>query len=343
MRIWLLTFLVLISGCTHTPAPYKVNTVSRNQYNLPCRLVTTERGMQKIQPSVWEARTKKFRNEKKYNVVAKKGDTVYSLSKKHGIPMRTIILNNNLHAPFGLRIGKKLTLTNPRAHKVNKGDTLYSIAKLHNVDVSALAHTNNLKAPFALRIGQELALPAPVSLDTQGTFVPHLKKKKPAPKKKKIVPAPQKKSRKAPAHKKLSPKEKRKYAQPAKRASSTFLRPVKGKVTSHYGPRKNGTQNDGINIAAPMGTKVKAAENGVVVYTGNEISSYGNLVLVKHSGGWVSTYGHLKNISVKRGTHIKRGQSLGTVGKSGHVKTPQLHFELRKGRWPVNPATYLSR
>ena len=133
-----------------------------------------------------------------------------------------------------------------------------------------------------------------------------------------------------------APKVKRRYAKPSARVSAIFLKPVRGKVISHYGPLKNGTQNDGINISAKEGTPVKAAENGVVVYCGRDIPSYGNLVLVKHADGWVSTYGHLKNIAVKRGIKIKRGQTVGAIGTSGHVKQPQLHFELRKGRYPVN-------
>ena len=139
------------------------------------------------------------------------------------------------------------------------------------------------------------------------------------------------------------PGQREKYKKPEARAAGLFLRPIEGKILSHFGPLKNGTQNDGINISAKTGAPVKAAENGVVVYHGCDIPSYGNLVLVKHADGWVSTYGHLKTITVTRGARIKRGHVLGTVGNTGHVKSPQLHFELRRGRYPVNPTPYLSK
>lgn len=320
--------------------------------NLPTRIVVDGKGVQRMAPSVWMERSRKFSNTKRYSITIAKGDTVYGLSRKHNVPIREIIQNNNLHPPFTLKPGESLVLSNPRAHKVRKGDTLYSIAKLHSVDVSALARRNQLKPPFTLSVDQQLMLPGSLSMKELEALTPTKAYKPPvtkstitAPKKpqstptKKQAPQPQKTT-----HKKRSrPALKRIYTKPKARTSSTFLRPLKGKIISSYGPLKNGTQNDGINIQAPLGTKVKAAENGVVVYRGKDIASYGNLVLVKHADGWVSTYAHLKDISVKRGATLKRGQVLGTVGKTGHVKTPQLHFELRKGRYPVNPGPYLSK
>ncbi len=122
-----------------------------------------------------------------------------------------------------------------------------------------------------------------------------------------------------------------------------FLKPIKGPTLAPYGPLKNGTQNDGINIGGKKGSPVKASEHGTVIYRGNDIESYGNLVLIKHNDTWVSTYGHLKDIKIKRGERIKRGQIIGTVGTTGHVKKPQLHFELRRHHRPVDPTAYLEK
>lgn len=124
--------------------------------------------------------------------------------------------------------------------------------------------------------------------------------------------------------------------------SSKFRWPVKGRVISNYGAKPSGGRNDGINIAVPEGTSVKAAENGVVAYAGNELKGYGNLVLIRHSNNWVTAYAHNKELFVRRGDTIKRGQIIAKAGKTGSVKTPQLHFEIRKGAQAVDPTQYLS-
>ena len=100
--------------------------------------------------------------------------------------------------------------------------------------------------------------------------------------------------------------------------------------------------NDGINIAAPRGAPVFAAENGVVAYTGNGIKGFGNLLLVKHSGGWTTAYAHVDRVLVKRGDRVKRGETIGTIGTSGKVSKPQLHFEIRKGSQAVDPMRELA-
>ncbi|WP_431856497.1 peptidoglycan DD-metalloendopeptidase family protein [Azospirillum sp.] len=124
---------------------------------------------------------------------------------------------------------------------------------------------------------------------------------------------------------------------PPPRGSGRFLWPVKGKLLSGFGPKPDGLNNDGINIGAPKGTAVVAADNGVVAYAGNELRGFGNLLLVKHDGGWITAYAHLDSMLVERGAKVKRGEKIGTVGQSGSVNTPQLHFELRKGSHVVDP------
>jgi murein DD-endopeptidase MepM/ murein hydrolase activator NlpD len=121
-----------------------------------------------------------------------------------------------------------------------------------------------------------------------------------------------------------------------------FRWPVRGRVIAGFGPKPNGVQNDGINLAVPEGTPVKAADDGVVAYAGNELKGYGNLVLVRHSNGFVTAYAHASEIMVKRGDTVKRGQVIAKSGQTGSVTSPQLHFEIRKGATPVDPSQYLN-
>ena len=129
---------------------------------------------------------------------------------------------------------------------------------------------------------------------------------------------------------------------PAPAAAIAFRWPVKGKVITTFGPRDDGTHNDGINIAVPAGTDVQAAEGGTVAYAGNELKGYGNLVLIRHDENWVSAYAHNDQLLVKRGDKIKRGQIIAKAGNSGTVEQPQVHFELRQGSKPVDPMKHLA-
>ena len=126
------------------------------------------------------------------------------------------------------------------------------------------------------------------------------------------------------------------------RSGRTFSWPVRGRVLSTFGPKADGLHNDGINIAARAGAPVVAAENGVVVYAGNELKGFGNLLLVRHADGWMTAYAHLDKALVKKGQKVTRGQAIGTVGSTGGVSQPQLHFEIRKGTQAVDPAKFLS-
>jgi murein DD-endopeptidase MepM/ murein hydrolase activator NlpD len=117
---------------------------------------------------------------------------------------------------------------------------------------------------------------------------------------------------------------------------------VRGRVITGFGPKPTGQQNDGINIAVPEGTPVKASEDGVVAYAGNELKGYGNLVLVRHASGHVTAYAHASELLVKRGDNVKRGQTIAKSGQTGNVSSPQLHFEIRKGATPVDPMQFLT-
>jgi murein DD-endopeptidase MepM/ murein hydrolase activator NlpD len=121
-----------------------------------------------------------------------------------------------------------------------------------------------------------------------------------------------------------------------------FRWPVRGRIISGFGSKPNGEKNDGINLAVPEGTSVKSVEAGTVIYAGNELAGYGNLVLIRHAGGWVSAYAHNEDLQVKRGDTVRRGQIVAHAGMTGSVTSPQVHFELRMGAKPVNPLDYLA-
>ena len=153
------------------------------------------------------------------------------------------------------------------------------------------------------------------------------------------APAPQQEVAAAPPPK----PEPKAEAAPPPRGGGRFLWPVKGKLLSGFGPKPDGLHNDGLNIAAPKGTAVVAADNGVVAYAGNELRGFGNLLLLKHSDGWITAYAHLDKIEVERGATVKRGQVIARVGQTGGVSSPQLHFELRKGSQAVDPSDQMDR
>lgn len=125
------------------------------------------------------------------------------------------------------------------------------------------------------------------------------------------------------------------------RTRGRFRWPVKGRIISKFGAKRNGARNDGINLSVPFGTDVKAAADGVVAYAGNELKGYGNLVLIRHRNNWVSAYAHNSKILVRRGQRIRRGHTIAKAGNSGSVSQPQVHFELRKEAKPVDPLKYM--
>ncbi len=232
-------------------------------------------------------------------------------------------------------------------HVVNHGDTLHSIAHRYHVSVAELARANNLDAGGKLKLGSRLNVPAKVAAAAPAAPLAAPQPVATAPAaapKLASAAAPQQSARLAqasPAAEDGAPESTVKAAE-ATGALPTFRWPVRGKVIAGYGAKTNGKANDGINLAVPEGTPVKAAEDGVVAYAGNELKGYGNLVLVRHANGYVTAYAHASELLVKRGDTIKRGQVIAKSGQSGEVASPQLHFEIRKGSTPVDPLQFLS-
>ncbi|MBH5371296.1 LysM peptidoglycan-binding domain-containing M23 family metallopeptidase [Bradyrhizobium glycinis] len=245
----------------------------------------------------------------------------------------------------------------PSTHFVNRGDTLASIARKNRISAAELARANGLDPSAKLKLGAKLTVPgaktaavaapvaaAPVAAaPVAGTLQPVAAAPAPATKMA-TAAAPVQSARLAQATSNVEdkPAETPAKAAEATGALPTFRWPVRGKVVTSYGAKTNGKSNDGINLAVPEGTPIKAAEDGVVAYSGNELKGYGNLVLVRHSNGYVTAYAHASELLVKRGDTIKRGQVIAKSGQSGEVASPQLHFEIRKGSSPVDPLQFLN-
>ncbi|MFM7344011.1 MAG: murein hydrolase activator EnvC family protein, partial [Tagaea sp.] len=209
---------------------------------------------------------------------------------------------------------------------------------------------NGIEPPYNIRVGQRLVIPgattpatapnvaaAPRGAVEQTPLPAPPTQVTPAPQAA-PTPAPQASPAPppAPANPPAAPSEANPAPQPGR-----FLWPVRGVVVSDFGPKPGGLQNDGVNIAAPRGTPFRAAEAGTVIYAGNELRGFGNLLLLRHEGGYVTAYAHADELSVQRGDQVRRGQTIGRVGQTGGVTTPQLHFEIRRGTRPVNPMDYL--
>lgn len=300
-------------------------------------------------------------------ILVRPGDTVHAVSRRHDVSVRSLIELNGLRPPYRLTIGQRLALPREKRHVVARGETLFRISRLYNVDIHALALANGISRPYGIYVGQRLSVPAPIDGGSVRTV---LAKAPAAP----IMPTPAARTATAPptASSKPSPPNVAQSApatrlavappprrpaaaplpkpsasvvipKPPARSRSGFMWPVEGKVILGFGPKTKGLHNDGVNIAAAKGTPIRAADNGVVAYVGNEVRGFGNLLLIKHAKGWVTAYAHTDEVLVKVGQRVKRGQIVARVGNSGSVSRPQLHFELRRGRQPVDPRRHIKR
>lgn len=264
-------------------------------------------------------------------------------------------------APAKLTAGSKVA-SKGEAHVVKTGETLFSLGRAYKVSPYAIADLNRLPHNTTLRLGQEVKIPG-----AAGAVIAKAKTSAPAEKETTVAeaeptPAPTtsaatKTLEKPKAVAKTTdkiPETKTAAAEPAPQPTAEptpapaveeslpgFRWPVKGKVISAYGAKPGGLRNEGINIAVPEGSSVRSAESGVVAYAGNELKGYGNLVLIRHAGGWVTAYAHNKELFVKRGDTVKRGDVIAKAGQTGSVTSPQVHFEVRKGATAMDPIRFL--
>ncbi len=307
-------------------------------------------------------------------IIVGTSDTLEGLSRRYNVSSAEILRANGYKGPRVLRPGQQLIIPSRQTahaqpapapvaapkvaaaapvpagagtHYVNRGDTLASIARRNNMTAAELARANHMSPSAPLKVGSKLVVPsrkaapapavasvppaAPAAAPVQVAKVPT----EPVQKARMVSPVetPAAAAEAAPSPVKSAE---------ATGALPTFRWPVRGRVVAAYGAKTNGKANDGINVAVPEGTPVKAAEDGVVAYAGNELKGYGNLVLVRHSNGYVTAYAHASELLVKRGETIKRGQTIAKSGQSGEAGSPQLHFEIRKGSTPVDPLKFLN-
>lgn len=262
------------------------------------------------------------------------------------------------------------------SHTVGPRDSLYALAKQYKVKVGDLQSVNNITDPAKLRAGTVLKVPGAAGSATVTAAserpVAAAKSPEPALQPAPLVPAStpssgaprptiiNAESRTSPAERvaAVTPKsptandatpeasakaDSQPKATPAAAGPIKFRWPAKGKVIANFGPRGDNTHNDGINILVPQGTDVLAAETGTVAYAGSELKGYGNLLLIRHEGNWVTAYAHNETLMVKRGDKVTRGQAIAKAGKTGAVDQPQVHFELRQGSKPVDPTPHLEK
>jgi len=262
-------------------------------------------------------------------VEVRANDTLYAVATLYQVTPQSVIEANGLQPPYNLRKGQALKLVPRRTHIVRPGDSVYVISQRYAVSQYQLAQLNYLKPPFELKIGQKLQLPNSLDFSVLDVGLPDgvssTNIAQPTPTENSVPAAPRKR-----------------FVAPSLAGSSGFTWPVQGEIITEFGPSQRGVHNDGVNIAASEGASVGAAAKGRVAFVGTNIKSFGKLVLVKHDGGIITAYAHLGDISVKEGDIVTAGQSIGTIGRSGRVDSPQLHFEIRKSRQPVDPRSLIS-
>jgi len=311
----------------------------------------------------------------------KSGDTLTSIAKRFGVNVNDLADDNNIKKGQTLRLGQKIKgpATERKAYVAQSGDTLAEIAKRFGVSVRTLAAENNLRTSATIKKGQKIRLPegfkdkgpikttttvakpaaaepsntyaraetpSPTTSGTPSSPVPYTPSS-PRP----SAPVAAQPASPPPAASRpiiessAAPTE----AEIIASGKGKFAWPLRGEIISDFGVKGTGQRNDGVNIRAPQGTPVLAAADGEVAYAGNQVPTFGNLVLVKHADGWVTAYAHLSSTSVKMRQQVRQGDQLGEVGATGGVNEPQLHFEMRyaptvkdKAK-PVDPALVLPR
>ncbi|MEJ7933426.1 M23 family metallopeptidase [Sphingobium sp. AN558] len=270
--------------------------------------------------------------------VVQPGDTLRGIGNRTGAGSEIIARANGLTPPYMVRAGQKLSIPAGRYHQVAEGETGIAIAAAYGVQWSRMVEINGLDEPFVLRRGQRLLLPddaprRPPTMEQRAAAFrinidDVLTGGQPAAAENAPVATASRKPRPLPSNVPIATPD---------RFAGHFAWPLRGAILSRFGPGESGARNNGIDIAAPDGSAIRATADGVVAYAGDKVAVFGGLVLIAHGGGWVSAYGHASRVDVVRGQKISRGQIIGLSGDTGYASQPKLHFELRKDRVPVNP------
>lgn len=302
------------------------------RYNRPVRAIIEDNNLQP--PYALQPGQRVNLPQGRFHTV-QRGETLYSISRSTGVDLYSLAQANDLQQPFSISVGQQLKVPSP---------TGYAVA---SAPAPESPSTPQAPAPRGYQADTLPVTPgAPVAAPVQGpgsdetpnsAGLPPIPQQ-PAPE----TPAPAPQVASAPPSSAGPTADPKQDTVLPPRAGRTFSWPVRGRVLAGFGPTPDGLHNDGINIAARAGAPVIAAENGVVVYAGSELKGFGNLLLVRHADGWMTAYAHLDKALVKKGQKVIKGQAIGTVGSTGGVSQPQLHFEIRRGTQAVDPAKFLS-
>jgi len=266
-------------------------------------------------------------------VTVQGNQNVYSVAHKYNVSMRDLIVLNNIQPPYALRSGQKLTLPAgiasgeeqtaigaPMPPPSASASGAVEQSTLPPIETASLPPVQAPPSKPAMPTAEQLSTPSPVrSVPTTA----------PSPQGQQIAS--------------ITPPPPPPAPPPPEAPSMNLIWPVQGPVLSSFGSKGQGLSNDGVNIGAPKGAPVVASASGIVVYAGNEMKGFGNLVLIRHSGGWVTAYAHLDRVLVNKDAVVAQGDEIGTVGKSGGVGSPQLHFEVRYQSKPVDPAGVIKK
>lgn len=282
----------------------------------------------------------------------KKNDSVYTIAQKNGVKLRELIVLNKLRPPYLLKQGQTITL--PAKDRYSAPPP--TAAPLDYIDKGHMAPASNGQGGAAgiVAVQEEQLTPLAPATSQPATKPAELPPfKKAAPTETQSAPLQPTSETKSPVPstpvpletKSTEPTTAPKDETDTKTADPNYIPsfswPVRGTVISGFGPKGQGLDNDGINISAPKGSPVKAADSGIVAYAGNEMKGFGNLVLIRHEGGWVTAYAHLERLVVAKDTVVARGDMIGTIGTTGGVSSPQLHFETRHEGKPVDPELFI--
>jgi murein DD-endopeptidase MepM/ murein hydrolase activator NlpD len=296
-------------------------------------------------PPAWEARpvTPDARTIADSTYIVQPGDTLRGVADKAGSGSEIIARANGLESPFTIRVGQQLRIPGGRYHLVRPGESGIAIARAYGVRWADIVAANDLIEPYVLRSGRRILIPGGTRPQTlaeraaafkidlgdiatgggEPAIPDNVRPVRPAVSVTRALPSTAAVGAPSPL-------------------SGPFLWPVaSGKVVKRFGVGASGERNDGIKIAVPLGTPIKAVADGVVIYTTDSIAALGGLAMVRHGNGWTSVYGHASRVLVTRGQAVKRGQTIALSGDTGFADRPELHFELRQGRLPVDPLSKL--
>ncbi|MBI1341156.1 peptidoglycan DD-metalloendopeptidase family protein [bacterium] len=334
---WLVSVLILVgcAGGVSSRAPVDYRGVDERPRASPSSAVGGASIGGAIRPPLRQPADDRARRA----ITVRAGDSLGSISRRYSVNMRALAAENGLSEPYVIKPGDVIYLPRPNVHVVERGESFESVAERFSVDRRSLALLNGLSRPWELRPGDEVLLP-PLATDrgrpagvssTQraaaaATSTPGASQGS----------RPQGGSPPAPQAALVAGKFASNPAQGAR-----FLWPVEGPVLAGYGLSDGGVRNDGVSISAELGAPVRAAAAGEVIYVGTEVTGFGNLLLISHKDGWVTAYAHTSRILVKQGEMVRQGQVVAEVGATGSVRAPQVHFQLRRGREPVDPTGYL--